>query len=283
MGESMDNKPMCPIKTERILLVTDGTNYSDGAIREGVKFAALCSSRLYALSVIEEEIRLEAMSPKDFEDMEVEILSHLEEIKLKASKENVYCETILSHGNEIYQGIVEVANNKNINMIIIGRRGYTGVKKLLFGEVAAKIIGHASCKVLVVPRAARFECKNIIIGTDGSLHGKAAVQEGIEIAKRCGGSIIAICTCRTDDELEQAKVNVDEVVEIAQKENISVETLTPKGRSFDVIVDVANERASDLIVVGAYGTTGLKKLFMGNSTEKVIGMAPCAVLVVKAQ
>jgi nucleotide-binding universal stress UspA family protein len=33
--------------------------------------------------------------------------------------------------------------------------------------------------------------------------------------------------------------------------------------------------------MGTYGKTGLKKLLMGSSTEKVIGQASCAVLVVK--
>jgi hypothetical protein len=278
----MENTPLCSLKTERIILVTDGTNYSDGAIREGIKFAALCSSRLYVLSVIEEEIRIESMSPRDFEDMEKKLLSHLEEIKQKASKADVYCETKLSHGNEVYQTIVEESQNRRADMIIIGRHGYSGVKKILFGEVAAKVIGHASCRVLVVPRAAKFECKNIIVGADGSPHSKAAVLDGIEIARRCGGSIIAVCSYRTDDELEQAKLNVNEVIEMAQKENIPVEPLTPKGKSFEIIIDEANRKAADLIVVGAYGFTGLKKLLMGSSTEKIIGQAPCAVLVVNA-
>ncbi|MBF0343839.1 MAG: universal stress protein [Nitrospirae bacterium] len=278
----MNNIPMCPLKTERILLVTDKSQYSEGAIREGIKFAKLCSSRLYAISVVESNPEYEAISPIEFAKMETEVLSHLEEIKLSASKEDVYCETVLAHADEEYQGIVDEAKNRRINMIIIGRHGFTGVKKLLTSEVAAKVIGHAPCKVLVVPIAAKFECKSIIIGADGSHHSKAAVLQGIDIAKRCGGTIIALCSYRSDDELAQAKINVNEVVEMASKEDVSVETLTPKGKSFEIIIDLANSRAADLIVVGSYGITGIKKLLMGSSTEKVIAQAPCAVLVVNA-
>jgi hypothetical protein len=279
----MENSPLCSLKTERILLITDGTIFSDGAIREAIKFAALCSSKLYVLAVVEIEISMESLSPKDFEDMELKLLSHLDEVKQKASKADVYCETRLSHAHEIYKTIVEESKSKRADMIIIGRHGYSGVKKLLLGEVAAQVIGQASCRVLVVPRAAKFECKNIIIGADGSPHSRAAVQDGIEIARRCEGNIIAICSYLTDNELEQAKLNVGEVVRMAQKEgNVSVEPLTSQGLSFEVILDEANKRAADLIVVGAYGVTGLKKLLMGSSTEKVIGQAPCAVLVVNA-
>jgi nucleotide-binding universal stress UspA family protein len=44
---------------------------------------------------------------------------------------------------------------------------------------------------------------------------------------------------------------------------------------------MAGGRGVDLIVMGTYGKTGLKKFLMGSSTEKVIGRAGCAVLVVR--
>jgi nucleotide-binding universal stress UspA family protein len=88
---------------------------------------------------------------------------------------------------------------------------------------------------------------------------------------------------RSDNEREEAKANVSKVVALAQKEGIPAEALTPFGRSYDVIVETAGGRGVDLIVMGTYGKTGLKKFLMGSSTEKVIGNAGCAVLVVKSQ
>ena len=52
--------------------------------------------------------------------------------------------------------------------------------------------------------------------------------------------------------------------------------------SGDPIVETAGGRGVDLIVMGAYGKTGVKKFLMGSATEKVIGSAGCAVLVAKA-
>jgi nucleotide-binding universal stress UspA family protein len=71
-------------------------------------------------------------------------------------------------------------------------------------------------------------------------------------------------------------------VELARKEGVSAEAVTPMGRSYDAIVETAGGRGVDLIVMGTYGKTGVKKLLMGSSTEKVIGSAGCAVLVAKA-
>ena len=103
----------------------------------------------------------------------------------------------------------------------------------------------------------------------------------VEAAKRCGSKIIAISVSSSSDELQEAKTIVTSVAEMAHKEGISVETLTPIGRPYEAIAETAGGRSVDLIVMGTYGKTGLKKLFMGSSTEKVIGLVGCAVLVVK--
>ena len=170
-----------------------------------------------------------------------------------------------------------------VDMIIIGRHGRTGLMKVLMGSVATKVIGHSPCKVLVVPKAARIEYRNILLASDGSEHSIAAASEAIGIAKRCGSNIIALSVAHSEAELKEAKTNVGRVVEMAQKEGIPAEALTPIGKPYDVIVETAGGRAVDLIVMGTYGKTGLRKVFMGSTTEKVIGHAACAVLVVKAE
>ena len=278
----MDCGQFCPVgKLEKLLLATDGSQFSEGAIREAISFAAKCSSRLYALSVLETNPEYETIGSNVFEKEEAEVTAHLESVRERASREALACETIFLHGAEPHQQIVDTALEKKVDMIVIGRRGRKGLMKVLMGEVASKVIGHAPCKVLVVPKAAKIGYKTILVATDGSEHSKAAVTEAIGIAKRCGSAIIALSAIRDDSELEEAKTNVSNAVDLARKEGIPAEALTPTGRSYDVIVETAGGRGVDLIVMGTYGKTGLRKFIMGSSTEKVIGHAGCAVLVVK--
>jgi nucleotide-binding universal stress UspA family protein len=51
--------------------------------------------------------------------------------------------------------------------------------------------------------------------------------------------------------------------------------------AFEGIVNQAVKIGADLIVLGSYGRTGLRRLLMGSTTERVIGHAPCSVLVVR--
>jgi nucleotide-binding universal stress UspA family protein len=267
---------------EKLLLSTDGTVHSEGAIREAIKFAAKCSSKIYVCMTLETNPEYESFGSNAVAKEEEEANAHLESIETRAAKEGVACETILHESMDASQAIVDEATDKKVDMIVIGRHGHKGLVKALMGEVAAKVIAHAPCKVLVVPKAAQIEYRNILVATDGSTHANAAVSEAIAIAKRCGSHIIALSAMRDESEREEAKNISNKAFEMAQKEGVSAEAVTPTGRSFNMIVETAGGRGVDLIVMGTYGKTGVKKLLMGSSTEKVIGTAGCAVLVVKA-
>lgn len=194
----MNSAQSCPVlKLEKLLLATDGSIYSEGAIKEAINFAKGCSSKLYAVSVVEAITDYEAFSPQKIEEaMESGVKRHLESVKTRAQNEGVECETI-----------IDEAERRKSDMIILGRRGTKGLKKLLIGEVAAKVIGHATCKVLVVPRRAVIGPRNILVATDGSGHSLAAAEEAITIAKRCVSNIITVSSIRSDNELENAKAN----------------------------------------------------------------------------
>lgn len=273
---------MCPVpKPEKLLLATDGSEYSEGAIREAISFAKRCSSKLYAMFVVGVITDYETFSPQKIEEaMEGEAKKYLESVRARALSEGVVCEIILAHG-EPHERIVEEAERIKADLIFIGRRGTKGLGKLLMGEVAAKVIGHALCNVLVVPKAAVIGYRNILVATDGSGHSIAAAEQAIKIAKRCGSSVIALSSIRSNDELGAAKSNINKVVEMAQKENVLAEGITPMGRSYNVIVETAGGRGVDLIVIGIPVKTALQKIFTGSATEQVIGNAGCALLIVK--
>jgi len=281
----MNSAQSCPLaKIDKLLLATDRSAFSEGAVREAIAFAKKCSSSLTVMSVLETNPEYETIGASAYQKEEEEATKYLESIKSRASQEGIYyCDIALHFGENPSRLIVNEAAEKKVDMIIIGRRGRSGLMKVLMGKTAANLIGQAPCKVLIVPRAARIDCRNILVATDGSTHSIAAASEAIGIAKRCGSNIIAISAMHSEEGSEEAKAYVRQVVEMAQKESIAAEALTPIGRSHDVIVEIAGGRGVDLIVMGSYGKTGLKKFLMGSSTEKVIGHASCAVLVVRAQ
>jgi nucleotide-binding universal stress UspA family protein len=281
----MPSAQSCPLtKLEKILVSSDRSEFSEGAVREAIQLSTKCASRLFITSVLETNPEYETIGAGVYQKEEAQAEKFLEALETRAAGEGVHsCEAFLLFGNDPYRRIVEAAAEKAVDMIVIGRRGRSGIMKVLMGQTAAKVIGHAPCTVLVVPRAARIECRTILVATDGSAHSVAAVAEAVRMAKRCSGQLIALSSAYSEQDLDEARTNVHAAAEVANKEGVAVETLTPIGKSHNVIVETAGGRGVDLIVMGNFGKTGLKKLFMGSSTERVIGHAQCAVMVVRAK
>lgn len=277
----MDQAESCPVsRLEKILVATDTSLFSEGAVREAISFAKRCGSRIYAMTVLETNPEYETIGSNVFEKEEAEVMAYLETVRKKATAEGLECELIVRRGDAAYRQIVDEASARQADMIVIGRRGHTRLARLLMGEVASKVIGHAPCKVLVVPKAARITYRTLLVATDGSGHGTAASEEAVRIAKRCGSTLIVLSAAHSQDETAEAKKNVAAVVDAAGKEGIPVQPVTPVGRAYDAILETAGGRGVDLIIMGTYGKTGLRKLLMGSSTEKVVGYSGCAVLIV---
>ena len=91
-------------------------------------------------------------------------------------------------------------------------------------------------------------------------HSEARQEEGRKAVERT--------TAQLKQELKQCGLDVDGVA--------------LAGEADDVIIKLAEEKHADLIVVGTHGRTGFGKVLLGSVSERVIGKAKCAVLVVKA-
>jgi nucleotide-binding universal stress UspA family protein len=274
----------CPMaKLESLLLATDGSKCSEGPIREALSLAKKCSSKLIAVSVVITNLEFEMEMPQVVEKEEKKAREHLESIKARASKEGIDCDITVIHGDEPYQDIVRQASENHVDLIIVGRHGRTGLLRLMMGSVTAKVIGHAPCTVLVVPPDAKVMCRNVLIATDGSKYSEAAASEAIGIAKRCGSSLVAVSVASSDAEIASAKDNVKKVEENAAKEGIKIEGLAISGKPYEALIETAKQKHADLIVVGSHGRKGLERFLMGSVTERVIGHADAAILVVKAR
>jgi nucleotide-binding universal stress UspA family protein len=136
--------------------------------------------------------------------------------------------------------------------------------------------------------------RNVVLAYDGSKFSNKALQEAVSMAKSSGGNLLILSVVDITDEFEsEAPGLTDKMTEklmksaqkalgkaVAAKVKAKVEVHV--GDAYEIIVDIAKKKKADIIVMGSHGRTGLTRLLMGSVTSRVIGHAPCAVLVVKA-
>jgi nucleotide-binding universal stress UspA family protein len=277
----LEFSPVCPAKLETLLVCTDSSPDSQGAIDAALALAQACSSKIYLLQILEFNPEFEAQAPELVAQREEKIYEFIQSAKALTSQLGIPFDTRVRRSESASAGIVEEALKIKPDMIIMGRRGRSRFFRLMMGNVTARVIGHAPFHVLVVPKGVPLAFKKILIASDGSPHSNAAWEEASYIARRVGSELTALSVARNEGELEMAKGIVEELKTRAGINGINLATLVLQGRPYEAIVQASLDNRIDLIILGAMGRTGLESLLMGSITERVIAQAPCAVLVVK--
>ncbi len=273
---------------ESILLAVDASEQSKGAAQEAVVTALECEAKLYVLFVREYYPEIPESLAKALEGIPEEVREFLEKTKSMVEKEGGEAEIIIRDHPQAWQAIIEEAEKLKIDLIIMGKRGRTGLKKLFMGSVTEKVVGYAPCKVMVVPKDVVIHGESILVTTDGSYYAKKAEKEALSMGKRCTTlkRIIALSVAKREEDLPKTAKILEAFRERAQEEKlpsrVKLETVEVVGNPPDMIVKVAQDEGADLILMGEYGKTGVEKFIMGSTTEKVIGLSQkSAVLVVK--
>lgn len=135
----------------------------------------------------------------------------------------------------------------------------------------------------------------ILLGYDGSPHANRALIVALNLAQKCKAEIAAVSIAHlpdfagTRDEvngvLEDAQnffaKALEQAKELASRQGITLNTKIIPGHPADKLVRLAKEEGYDLIVLGARGLSGIKRLILGSVSEAVVRLASCPVLIVK--
>ncbi len=137
--------------------------------------------------------------------------------------------------------------------------------------------------------------KKILVANDGSPGASVALSAALSLAQRERAALHMV----TVEELPWFPASIDEVEQEkreanhrlapmleaaraqAQAAGIEIETHLLPGHAVQAIVALANEQHFDLLVVGFMGHTQLYRQIIGSTTERLVRLAPCTVLVVK--
>lgn len=153
IGHSPIDVLVVPFKAEigwkRVLLAIDGSKYSKAAAERAIDFAGEYKGELMVVSVVDVPAEFYGEAPDAVEDLINKAKGYVEDVKRQAEASGIKTETFVREG-ETYKAILDLAKEQNANAIVVGSHGRTGLKRLLMGSVTEKVIGYASCPVLVV-------------------------------------------------------------------------------------------------------------------------------------
>ncbi len=144
----------CPLtRGEKILVAVDGSEHGNNAVEQAISLGAICNSEIFVISVVDLYPEQMEVAPALVEKMSEDARIFIDEAKKKVDDAKIPCETIVHMGGQPWEYIVQEAKDKEIDLIVLGSHGRSGLERILMGSTAQNVIGHAPCPVIVVPNA----------------------------------------------------------------------------------------------------------------------------------
>jgi nucleotide-binding universal stress UspA family protein len=141
-----------------ILVGTDGSETAATAVSEAAELAARLGARLLIVSayapVSDQRLRAERQAlPGDAQWMigpREDVLALLDAARASAMESGLSAVETFARQGDPADAIIDVAEEQNCDLIVVGNKGMTGAKRFLLGSVPNKISHHAPCSVLIV-------------------------------------------------------------------------------------------------------------------------------------
>lgn len=141
---------------KHILMPTDGTEHSERAVERGVELAKLCGAQITGIHVMQDYRMMlgpEGLAPSELDENVEErdrerAESFLAFVQKTADAAGVPCDTVILKGMHPYDAIVDAANARGCDLIVMTSRYRKGLVSMLLGSEASRVLHRASIPVL---------------------------------------------------------------------------------------------------------------------------------------
>jgi nucleotide-binding universal stress UspA family protein len=211
----------------------------------------------------------------------------------------------------IAEEIDTVARVTRAELIAIATRGFTGLKRAFVGSTTESVLRNAPCPVLVLRENERPSTKQSVRKTSPPLHfrkilvpldfseaSRLGLEYALGFAQEFHATVVLFHSVFVSpylmgnrltahqapmlitSEQEFARTEMQNLREAISRKGGIVETKVALGSPVEQIGKYVRKAGVDLIITSTHGRSGLQRLFIGSTAERIVRYAPCPVLVV---
>lgn len=291
---------------KRILVPLDGSELAERALIPALALVSAMPVKLFLIRVaIPLSLNLDPDLYKRILEMRQDDANHyLTSIRSRFSRFATQIEVQVVVGRAA-RSIIDFAQEKEIDLIIMSSHGRSGVSRWVYGSVADKVLHNTPCAKLIIHPRVRiepFSIKRILVPLDGSSIAEQALKPALAFAEAMPAELIMLRVSATPQLFLQEPVpgwpSLDTVMEAATQEanaylqgvqasvedsHVSTSLLVTTGPAAESIIDIANSQRADLIVICSHGRSGIERWVFGSVAEKVLRCVNCLTLVIRGQ
>ena len=289
---------------QRLQRLCAGTNFSpesDFAVQSAVTLARETGAHLDLVHVVHRPHLYERVlqrHPAGDQELVARATEHLRQ----TTSSPAFAGIAISHHVRVgapFAELIAACQELGDGLLVIGARKRSSLSELLVGSTAEKVLRKAPVPVLLARRALPEKPTCILAPTDFSDASRAALEEGIALARRWGARLVLLHVIEPivqayawATDLAGGEIYVIEPAELQPEwdaliasldlNGVSWEQQTIKGEVSSTVAAAAQSFAADLIVMGTHGRTGLTHALLGSVAEGVARAAATSVLTVRA-
>lgn len=295
------------LRIHKILFPTDFSEASRAALDHALLWTELYDAELVLLHVL--SLRTadpfnpehHFPAPEEFEQRLHDLAESEMSLFLPRTDKPLRIRQVVRRAPEVERGILEFAEQEDIDLMVLGTHGRRGAAHLLIGSTASELLRRSERAILVIPsRSTRSagRLRRVLAPTDFSASAKHAIAHAREIAASASATLelfhvlpnLEIPLPMNPGGFGAGIVTDLEPVAHQSLQELAdatgglprVETAVWQGPAATSIVHRAAETDADLVVMATHGHSGFDRLLLGSVTEKVARLSTCPVLVLPA-
>ncbi len=277
-----------------ILMATDGTERSDGALRVAAARAKATGATLELMSVIQTEPIL-AADGMTFGD--TEILTRLTARRVTVERQiarvlgrDVILSLTVLEGNPAYT-ISRIAIERRAALVVVGLGRHLIADRLFSDETALQLARIARSPVLAVPAAAFTAPRHAVVAIDFSEIATRAAQSAIEAVSDEGRVDLVHVMPRVSEDAFAIEAQApyerwaeEQLAAVARQlvvpDGVTVTRVALRGQPASEVLEYATRVGADLISTGTHGRGFVARAILGSVTTKLLRGATCTLLAV---
>jgi nucleotide-binding universal stress UspA family protein len=292
-------------KLDTILVATDFSETAEASLDWAIDLAKRHGASIdlvHSLALPNEVSDYIPSSHSMTEELQRAALNRLDESASRARNQGVEVKPELLLGLPSRNILEAAETDPAADLIVIGTRGLTGIRHLLLGSTAERVVKNAKCPVLSVhPHDVEQHrpLETVLVPTDFSEDADLAITAAARLLPAGGeaarlillhayalpfeytayGTIPTSFDYLADTEGEALEKLNAKAAELAEA-GLQVDVVAKEGYPPDAIVDEAKSSGADLIAMGTQGRSAIANLLLGSTAERVVQHAGCPVLTV---
>ncbi|MBT8257132.1 MAG: universal stress protein [Bacteroidia bacterium] len=272
---------------KNILVPTDFSEQAENALHVAAQLAQRYDAEIFLLHLLELPLhQVDALSSHS-ELPEAMFFMKLAQKRFTDMMSRDYLQNVKVHEtvefNQSFNQLPQTCEEKNIDLIVMGSHGVSGLKEIFIGSNTEKVVRNSNIPVLVIKKPhEEFTVNDFVFASDFTNDNKQTYLQAVSIAEKFDAKLhlVMVNTANNFTTTMEAKERISEFTKDASYDNYSVSIFNDETVE-QGIVNFSQDINADLIGISTHGRQGIAHFFNGSISEDLVNHSKRPVMTFK--